>query len=40
MTHPTYGYKMSYGRTLEVQTRMLAAYIRGDTPRYTGFTVR
>lgn len=40
VTHPTYGYKMSYGRTLEVQARMLAAYVRGDTPRYTGFTVR
>ena len=40
MTHPTYGYKMSYGRTLEVQARMLAAYVRGDVPSYTGFTVR
>jgi len=25
---------------LEVQARMLAAYVRGDIPRYTGFTVR
>ena len=40
VTHPTYGYKMSYGRTLEVQARMLAAYARGETLRYTGFTVR
>ncbi len=40
VTHPTYGYKMSYGRTLEVQARMLAAYVRGDVPTYTGFTVR
>jgi CRISPR-associated protein Cas1 len=40
VTHPTYGYKMSYGRTLEVQARMLAAYVRGDVPSYTGFTVR
>ncbi len=40
VTHPLYGYKMSYGRMLEVQARMLAAHIRGDVPRYTGFTVR
>ncbi|HEX3151342.1 MAG TPA: CRISPR-associated endonuclease Cas1 [Gemmataceae bacterium] len=40
VTHPVYGYKMSYARMLEVQARMLAAYVKGDVPRYTGFTVR
>ena len=40
VTHPTYGYRMSYGRMLEVQARMLAAFVRGDIPSYTGFTVR
>ena len=40
VTHPVYGYRVSYSRTIEVQTRMLAAYLRGDVPRYTGFTVR
>lgn len=40
VTHPAYGYRMSYGRMLEVQARMLAAYVRGDVPSYTGFTVR
>ena len=40
VTHPVYGYKMSYSRMLEVQARMLAAYVRGTTPAYTGFTVR
>jgi CRISPR-associated protein Cas1 len=40
VTHPVFGYRMTYGRMLEVQARMLAAYIRGDIPRYTGFTVR
>jgi CRISPR-associated protein Cas1 len=40
VTHPTYGYKMSYGRMIEVQARMLAAYVRGEVPAYTGFTVR
>jgi CRISP-associated protein Cas1 len=40
ITHPLFGYKMSYGRMLEVQARLLAAYIRGDVPAYQGFTVR
>jgi CRISP-associated protein Cas1 len=40
VTHPVFGYKMSYSRMLEVQARMLAAYIRGSVPAYTGFTVR
>jgi CRISPR-associated protein Cas1 len=40
VTHPVYGYKMSYARMLEVQARMLAAYVRVGIPAYTGFTVR
>ncbi len=40
VTHPLFGYRMSYGRMLEVQARLLAAYIRGDVPAYQGFTVR
>src|SRR5262249_11405980 len=40
VTHPLFGYKMSYSRMLEVQARLLAAYVRGDVPGYTGFTVR
>jgi CRISP-associated protein Cas1 len=40
VTHPVYGYKMSYSRMLEVQARTLAAYVRGDIPNYTGFIVR
>jgi CRISPR-associated protein Cas1 len=40
VTHPLFGYKMSYGRMLEVQARLLAACVRGDIPQYTGFTVR
>ena len=40
VTHPVYGYRMSYSRMLEVQARMLAAYVRGTVPRYTGFAVR
>ena len=40
VTHPVYGYRMTYGRMLEVQARMLAAFVRGTVPGYTGFTVR
>ena len=40
VTHPQYGYRMSYSRMLEVQARMLSAYLRGDIPRYQGFIVR
>jgi CRISP-associated protein Cas1 len=40
VTHPIYGYKMTYSRMIEVQARMLAAYVRGTTPRYAGFVVR
>lgn len=40
VTHPVYGYRMSYSRMLEVQARMLAAYVRGSVPTYTGFAVR
>jgi CRISPR-associated protein Cas1 len=40
VTHPVFGYKMAYGRMIEVQGRMLAAHVRGDIPVYTGFTVR
>jgi len=40
VTHPVYGYRMSYNRMLEVQARMLAAYVRGSIPAYTGFVVR
>ena len=36
VTHPVFGYRMSYGRMLEVQARMLAAYVRGDVPAYRG----
>src|SRR5262249_44607341 len=40
VSHPVYGYRMSYSRMLEVQARMLASYVRGEPPAYTGFIVR
>lgn len=40
VNHPLFGYKLSWGRMLEAQARLLAAYVRGDVPEYVGFTVR
>ena len=40
ISHPVYGYRISYARMLEVQARMLASFVRGGVPAYTGFTVR
>lgn len=40
VTHPVYGYRMSYARMLEVRSRMLAAYVLGTVPGYAGFVVR
>ncbi|MCS6865856.1 MAG: CRISPR-associated endonuclease Cas1 [Gemmataceae bacterium] len=40
ISHPVYGYRMSYARMLEVQARMLAAFVREEIPHYTGFMVR
>jgi CRISPR-associated protein Cas1 len=40
VTHPQFGYKMSYRRMLEVQTRQLWRVVRGDAPIYHGFTTR
>lgn len=40
ITHPVFGYKMTCGRMLEVQARLLAAHVRGDISEYKGFTVR
>jgi CRISPR-associated protein Cas1 len=40
VTHPEFGYKMSYRRMLEVQARQLWRVVRGDAPVYHGFTTR
>ncbi len=40
VTHPVFGYTVSYRRTLEVQVRMLAAHLMGEIPEYMGFTTR
>ena len=40
MTHPTYGYRITYRRVLEVQARMLGAYMLGEIPEYVPFMTR
>lgn len=40
VTHPAFGYKMSYRRMLEVQMRQLWRFFRNDISTYSGFTTR
>ena len=40
VSHPVFGYKMSYRRMLEVQARQLWRFVKGEAANYTGFTTR
>jgi CRISPR-associated protein Cas1 len=40
VTHPLFGYRVSYRRILEIQTRLLARTVTGEIPRYPGFETR
>ncbi|MEI7773646.1 MAG: CRISPR-associated endonuclease Cas1 [Verrucomicrobiota bacterium] len=40
VTHPQFGYAMSYRRMLEVQARQLWRYVRSEADQYFGFTTR
>ncbi|HUE86649.1 MAG TPA: hypothetical protein VMO26_11300 [Vicinamibacterales bacterium] len=40
MTHPVFGYRISYRRVLEVQVRLLARYLEGEIASYPGFETR
>lgn len=40
ITHPLFGYRVSYRRLLEVQARLLARYLLGELPDYPNFTTR
>ena len=40
VSHPEFGYKMSYRRMLEVQARQLWRFCRGEATHYHGFTTR
>ncbi len=38
--HPTFGYRVSYRRVLDVQARVLAAHVLGEVPDYIPFETR
>lgn len=40
VTHPVFGYRISYRRMLEVQARLLGRYITGEIQRYPAFRTR
>jgi CRISP-associated protein Cas1 len=40
ITHPVFGYTITYRRVMEVQARLLAAFLLGEVPNYTAFTTR
>jgi CRISPR-associated protein Cas1 len=40
ITHPLFGYRVSYRRLFEVQARLLARYLVGEIPNYPCFTTR
>jgi CRISPR-associated protein Cas1 len=40
VTHPVFGYRVSYRRVLEVQARLLGRYLEGEIPAYPGFETR
>ena len=40
ITHPLFGYAVSYRRILEVQTRLLSRHLQGELPAYPVFRTR
>jgi len=40
VTHPLFGYRVSYRRVLEIQARLLARVVTGEVPAYIGFETR
>lgn len=40
VSHPIFGYTISYRRILEVQTRLLARHLGGELPNYPPFCTR
>ncbi|MBX3300721.1 MAG: CRISPR-associated endonuclease Cas1 [Nitrospira sp.] len=40
ITHPVFGYQISYRRVLEVQARLLGRYLLGEIPEFPAFTTR
>jgi CRISPR-associated protein Cas1 len=40
VVHPTFGYRVAYRRALELQARLLAAFLLGEVPGYRPFLTR
>jgi len=40
VTHPTFGYRITYRRVIEVQARLLGAVLLDEIPHYTAFQTR
>jgi CRISPR-associated protein Cas1 len=40
VTHPQFGYRVSYRRVLEIQTRLLARFIAGEVEDFPPFETR
>ncbi len=40
VTHPLFGYSVSYRRVMEIQTRLLARHVLGELPAYPAFRTR
>jgi CRISPR-associated protein Cas1 len=40
VTHPVFGYRISYRRTIEVQVRLLARHLAGEIDNYPAFATR
>ena len=40
ITHPLFGYQLSYRRLLELQARLFARHLLGELPDYPNFTTR
>ncbi len=40
VTHPIFGYRVSYRRLLEIQARLLARFLDGEIPEYPVFVTR
>ena len=40
VTHPVFGYQISYRRVLDVQARLLAAVLVGELPEYVPMITR
>lgn len=40
VTHPLFGYRVSYRRVMEIQARLLARVVTGEATRYAGFETR